>query len=82
MESRKAALKTVAGITKRLREREKHVKLGVRLSAVTEAESEYRFLICRDYCAFCRYEEDLAYADRVLYDRRDYMRVLFPENEE
>ena len=82
LESTEAALKTVAEITKRLRELEKHGKLGARLSAVTDVESEYRFLVCGNYRAFYRYEEDVVYVDRILYGRRDYMRVLFSEDEE
>ena len=81
-ESPDAALKMVAGITKRLRELEKHGKLGARLSSVTDVESEYRFLVCGNYRAFYRYEEDMVYVDRILYGRRDYMRVLFSEDEE
>lgn len=81
LESPDAALKTIAGITKRLHELEKHGKLGARLSAVTDVESEYRFLVCGNYCAFYRYEENKVYVDRILYGRRDYMRVLFADNE-
>ena len=81
-ESLDAALKTVAGITKRLREPEKHGKLGARLLSVTDVESEYRFLVCGNDRAFYRYEEDMVYVDRILYGRRDYMRVLFSEDEE
>ena len=81
-ESPDAALNTVAGITKRLREFEKHGKLGARLSSVTDVESEYRFLVCGNYRAFYRYEEDTVYVDRILYGRRDYMRVLFSDDEE
>ena len=82
LESPDAALKTIAGITKRLRELEKHGKLGARLSAVTDVESEYRFLVCGNYRAFYRYENNMVYVDRILYGRRDYMRVLFSEDEE
>ncbi|MBQ7785505.1 MAG: type II toxin-antitoxin system RelE/ParE family toxin [Clostridia bacterium] len=81
-ESPDAALKTVAGITRRLRELEKNGKLGARLLAVTDIESEYCFLVCGNYRAFYRYEEDVVYVDRILYGRRDYMRVLFSEDKE
>lgn len=82
LESPDAALNTIAGIAKRLRELEKHGKLGARLSSVTDVESEYRFLVCGNYRAFYRYEENMVYVDRILYGRRDYMRVLFSEDEE
>lgn len=82
LESPDAALKTIAGITKRLHELEKHGKLGARLSAFTDVESEYRFLVCGNYRAFYRYEDDMVYVDRILYGRRDYMRVLFSDDEE
>ena len=82
LESPDAALKTVEGITKRLRDLEKHGKLVAKLSEVTDVESEYRFLICGSYRAFYRCEEDAVYVDRILYGRRDYMRVLFAEDKE
>lgn len=82
LESPDAALQTIAGITKRLHELEKHGKLGAKLSSVTEVESEYRFLVCGNYRTFYRYEEDMVYVDRILYGRRDYMRVLFSDDEE
>ena len=82
LESSDAAIKTIAGITKRLRELEKHGKPGARLSAVTDVESEYRFLVCGNYRAFYRYEDGTVYVDRILYGRRNYMRVLFSEDDE
>lgn len=76
LENPDAALRVVADITKRLRMLETHGELGARLIAVTGQESDYRYLVCGNYTAFYRYEADTVFIDRVLYGRRDFMRIL------
>ena len=77
LENPDAALRTVTEITSKLRMLEQHGELGVRLVSVTGLESKYRFLACGSYLAFYRSEADTAYIDRILYGRRDFMRILF-----
>ena len=40
-------------------------------------ESNYRFLVSGNYLSFYRTYGNEVYVDRILYARRDYMRVLF-----
>jgi len=40
-------------------------------------DSDYRFLVTGSYLTFYRVYGSDIYVDRVLYGRRDYLRVLF-----
>jgi addiction module RelE/StbE family toxin len=52
-------------------------EMGAPLSSVADIESDYRFIVCGNYLAFYRVDENEVYIDRILYGRRDYLRVLF-----
>ena len=51
--------------------------IGTPLRAVTDMESDYRFIAVRGYAVFYRSSGGYVYIDRVIYGRRDYMRILF-----
>lgn len=53
--------------------------MGAPLSSVADVNGDYRFLVCGSYLVFYRAEKDDVYIDRVLYGRRDYLRILFKE---
>lgn len=72
-----AAANTVKKIIDRIRELEAFPKMGSPLNSVTKTDNSYRYLLCNNYTAFYRVEKDSVYIVRVLYGRRDYMRVLF-----
>ena len=72
-----AAEKTLKTIMDRIKQLMDFPDMGAPLSSVAETESDYRYLICESYTAFYRHEEDTVYIIRVLYGRRDYMRMLF-----
>ena len=74
-----AARKTVADIVKRIRRLADFPLSGAPLSSVVGMETGYRFIVCGNYMAFYRFEKDTVYIVRVLYGRRDFMRVLFTE---
>lgn len=50
---------------------------GAPLTSVADIESDYRFLVTGNYLTFYRVYENEVFVDRVLYGRRDYLRVLF-----
>lgn len=50
---------------------------GPRLSSVLNMDTDYRFLVCGNYLIFYRLEGQDVYIVRVLYGRRDYMKLLF-----
>lgn len=72
-----AALATVSKITKSLRVLRTYAKAGALLSSIADVESDYRFLVSGNYLSFYRTYGNEVYIDRILYARRDYMRVLF-----
>lgn len=72
-----AANNVLSIITKRIRELAKFPLMGAPLSSIIDFEAGYRFHVCGQYTAFYRYEGDAVYVDRVLYGRRDFMRILF-----
>ena len=52
-------------------------KSGAMLSSVTGIPSDYRFIPVQRYLVFYRILTNKVYVDRILYGRRDYMRILF-----
>ena len=75
-----AALATVRRITKSLRILQTYAQAGAALSSVTDIESDYRFIVSGNYISFYRAYGNEVYIDRILYARRDYMRILFGDN--
>lgn len=77
-----AALSVVAKITKAIRMLREHAFAGAPLSSTPDLHSDYRYLISGSYMIFYRVEGKNVFIDRVLYGRRDYLRVLFGDQEE
>lgn len=74
-----AAVSTVAKITKRIRMLADFPESGAPLSSVIDMETDYRFLVCGNYTAFYRFENDIVFIVRILYGRRNYVQILFGE---
>lgn len=74
----KAAFDIVDGVMRLVDKLEDFPKMGTRLSAIINTENDYRFLVHKKYLIFYRTEECDVYIDRILYSRRDYVRILFP----
>lgn len=77
LQNETAAENTIRKIMDRLQQLIDFPDMGAPLSSVALTQSDYRYLICGRYTAFYRHEEDVVYIVRVLYGRRDFMRVLF-----
>ena len=75
-----AALGTVSKITKSLRILRTYAQAGAPLSSVTDIESDYRFIVSGNYISFYRAYGKEVYVDRILYARRNYMRILFGDH--
>ena len=55
-------------------------KSGPKLIFEDVSESGYRFVVYKNYMAFYRLKpDDTLYVDRIVYGRRDYMKLLFPD---
>ena len=77
LENPSAAISTVRNITKDIRRLREHSLIGASLSSIADVESDYRFLVTGSYLTFYRVLDNDVYVDRVLYGRRDYLRILF-----
>lgn len=77
-----AAVGTIAKITSRIRELAAFPEMGAPLSSIVDFETDYRFLVCGNYTVFYRFENQTVYIVRVLYGRRNFMRILFGEPNE
>lgn len=80
--SEQAAVNTIAKITGRIRELAEFPEMGAPLSSIVDFETDYRFLVCGNYTVFYRFENQTVYIVRVLYGRRNFMRILFGEPNE
>ena len=74
-----AAENTVNKIMDAVDKLEDFSEIGTRLFSVTGFENDYRFLVSGNYMVFYRTVGENVYIDRIMYGRRDYLRVLFPD---
>jgi len=74
-----AAVNVISRIIKKIKNLKAMPGMGARLSSKVSFDTDYRFLVCGNYLAFYRHEEKTVFVDRVLYGRRDYIKILFPE---
>ena len=72
-----AAVRVTAKITKAVRRLEKAPQIGAPLSAIIDIDTDYRFISSGNYLVFYRYRDKVCYIDRILYNRRDYLSILF-----
>ena len=77
-----AAVNTLTKITKSFKLLVDFPLSGAPLASVVEIETDYRFVVSGNYMSFYRYIDDTVFVDRVLYARRDYMKILFGDVEE
>ena len=71
-----AALATVSRITIL----QNHAQAGAPLSSIADIESDYRFIVSGNYISFYRAYGSEVFIDRIIYARRDYMRILFGDS--
>lgn len=55
---------------------ENFAEIGAPLSSVADVDSDYRFLVSGSYMVFYRAMGKDVFIDRVIYGRRDYLRIL------
>ena len=73
----KAAADTVSSIMDRVALLANFPLSGTPLSSICEVVTDYRFVVSGNYLAFYRYSNGTVYVDRIIYAKRDYLRVLF-----
>jgi addiction module RelE/StbE family toxin len=72
-----AANRLVANIMKAIRKLNEYPEVGSKLSSIINIETNYRYLVCENYLVFYRTENLNIFVDRILYGRRDYIKILF-----
>ena len=72
-----AAEATVNGILDTIDMLQAQAEIGKPLYFSSDLFSGYRFLVYKNYLAFYRTSKDTVYIDRIIYGKRDYMRLLF-----
>ena len=72
-----AAVNTVKRITAKIKILSEHPMAGAALTSITAVDSDYRFLVAGNYLVFYRFVNQEIFVDRILYGRRNYLRILF-----
>ena len=57
-------------------------RMGAALSSIVPIDSDYRFIHAGSYIVFYRIRTENVYIDRILYGKRNYLQVLFPDERE
>jgi plasmid stabilization system protein ParE len=70
-------INTLVKITRHIRQLERFPEIGAPLSSIERLDSLYRFLVCHHYLAFYRLEKESVFIDRILYDKTNYLAILF-----
>lgn len=79
LDNPQAAQATVGKIIKSIRLLLNHSLAGASLSSIANVDSDYRFLVSGNYMVFYRVNGTNVFIDRVLYGRRDYLRILLAD---
>lgn len=77
LQNRVAAERVVDRILDAVERLKDFAEMGALLSSVADVGGDYRFLVSGNYTVFYRVNGRDVFIDRVLYGRRDYLRVLF-----
>ena len=76
LQSVSAAERTVNRIMDAIDQLEDFAEIGAPLASITGTQGNYRFLVTGNYLTFYRANGNEVYVDRILYGRRDYLRIL------
>ena len=72
-----AAESTVNGILDAVDSLKQFPKKGAVLEFSDNIKSDYRFVQYKNYMAFYRIKQNEIFIDRIIYGKRDYMKIIF-----
>lgn len=75
-----AANNTISGILDKTDLLAEQPEIGTQLFFDNNLFSGYRYVIYNNYLAFYRISSNTVFVDRVIYGKRDYMKILFYTN--
>lgn len=73
----KAARGTLSKIVKDVEKLSSFTLSGTSLNALTDFESDFRYISICNYMVFYRFEENKIHIERIISGKRDYIRILF-----
>ena len=76
-----AAERVVNDILDVVEQLENFSEMGALLASIANVDSDYRFIVSGNYLIFYRVSGMDVYVDRILYGRRDYLRILFGDTQ-
>ena len=71
-----AAEATIKGILAKINALKEFPLIGAKLIFESNIDSGYRYICYKNYIAFYRTQANIIYIDRILYQKRDYLRLL------
>lgn len=78
-ESPKNALKVIEVILDRIERLLSYPNTGTSLSSIVNFPTSYRYARAGGYLIFYRNENNQIIVDRIIHGKRDYIKLLFPE---
>lgn len=81
LENKNAAVNTLKRIINKIKILKEHAMAGASITTIAEVDSEYRFLVAGNYLVFYRVKAQNIYVDRILYGRRNYLKILLSNTE-
>jgi len=81
-ESPQAALKVIETILDRIEDLIGFPDTGTLLFPKVNFPTNYRYARAAGYLIFYRHENDLIFIDRIIHGKRDYIAILFPQEED
>jgi len=72
-----AAENVTKNITRHLRRLEDSPRMGLPLRSLFDVDTDLRRLVCGNYIAIFRVENDMVSVYRIFNGRQDYIRILF-----
>jgi addiction module RelE/StbE family toxin len=79
LERPKAAIKIINQIIESYSNLKKFPEMGLELSKKINIDTDFRYLISGKYIIFYRIEKEFISIYRILYSKRDYLKILFPK---
>lgn len=77
-----AAANVVSRIIQQIKKLPQFLQIGIPLAKKVLFETKYYFVVCGNYLAFYFYKGEDIFVSRIIYGKRDYIRILFPEMRE
>ncbi|MGO4889595.1 type II toxin-antitoxin system RelE/ParE family toxin [Anaerobacillus sp. MEB173] len=75
-----AAVNVVSNIIESYKKLKEFPMLGLELSSKIDIETDYRFLVSGNYIVLYKVDDVYVSIYRILYSRRDYVKLLFSED--